>query len=475
MSDFAETIGRAPAASTSIDPQSFWSLAAFVDLASVGLAAAVAEVGYNALAHGWLSIGFGGMRLAVVVAAVFVIGNVVRRRYALSDYLDHYGHARRAAGAWNVAFMSAALLGFLDRGHGDVSRGAYLTFYIVGLAFVMATRAGLATWTRWKSRMGLAVVARAILIGTRADVESPARRSELREAGLSLERAVTLSDDPEERAAELAEAVKLARRQRVAQVVVAAPICRGDLIEACLAAFLKSPIEVRLKLSPSSRQNHLAAERLSAAIGDISLRRPASLSEADRFIKRLSDIVLGAAALIAFAPVMIGVAIAIKFDSPGPVFFVQTRRGYNKQLFRIVKFRTMTAIENRRTVTQAKARDCRVTRMGRWMRRYNVDELPQLFNVLRGNMSLVGPRPHAIPHDRQFAREIDFYVRRNNMLPGMTGWAQVNGHRGAIESPEHIERRVAHDLHYIDNWSLALDLWILVMTLFSRNAYRNAF
>jgi exopolysaccharide biosynthesis polyprenyl glycosylphosphotransferase len=242
-----------------------------------------------------------------------------------------------------------------------------------------------------------------------------------------------------------------------------------------VAAFHESPVEVRLKLSPASPQSQFAAARLGAAIGSIGLNRAGqALTDADRVVKRACDLAVGAVALVLVAPLMAAVALAIKLDSPGPVFFVQTRRGYNKQLFRIIKFRTMTAIENGRRVAQAKARDCRVTRMGRWMRRYNVDELPQLINVLKGEMSLVGPRPHAIPHDRQFAREVPFYTRRTTVMPGMTGWAQVNGHRGAIDTFEHIERRVEHDLHYIDNWSPLFDLWIMAMTLFSRNAYRNA-
>ena len=479
MSPFSQTLSGAPARvapPARLETATFVSIAAFADLAAVGLAAGAAQVGFNVVAHGWFALGAGGLKLAGVVALAFVVSNMARQRYALRDYLNLDGHARRAASGWNLAFMVATLLGFLDRGHGDVSRGAYVTFYVVGLLFVMAARAGLATWARHVAREGGVEVARALIVGARADVEAPARREEMRDAGLSLVRGFALSDEPGLRAAQLADAVKFARRNAIGEVIVAAPIGRGDLIEACVAAFLETPVEVRLKLSPASPNSQLAAARLGAAIGGIGLRRAAhSLTDADRFVKRGVDIVVGAVALVLLAPLMAGVAVAIKFDSPGPVFFVQTRRGYNKKLFRIVKFRTMTAIENGRRVTQAKARDCRVTRMGRWMRRYNVDELPQLFNVLRGQMSLIGPRPHAIPHDRQFAREVPFFTRRTTVLPGMTGWAQVNGHRGAIDSFEHIERRVEHDLHYIDNWSLLLDLWILSMTLFSRNAYRNAF
>ena len=252
--------------------------------------------------------------------------------------------------------MGAALLGFLDRAHEDVSRGAYIAFYGVGLALVIAARAGMTTWARAVARAGAAAVARAILVGARADVEAPARRAEMREAGLTLERVLALSDDPAERARQLADAVKFARRQGVREVVVAAPIGRGDIIEACLAAFLESPVAVRLKLSPSSVHSKVAAERLAAAVGDIGLRSSAyAFTDANRRIKRICDMVIGTVALIVFAPLMAAVAVAIKIDSRGPVFFVQTRHGYNKKLFRIVKFRTMTTIENRRNVAQAKA------------------------------------------------------------------------------------------------------------------------
>ena len=122
---------------------------------------------------------------------------------------------------------------------------------------------------------------------------------------------------------------------------------------------------------------------------------------------------------------------------------------------------------------QATAGDPRVTRVGRFIRRYNIDELPQLINVLRGEMSLVGPRPHALAHDQLFERTIALYARRHNVKPGITGWAQVNGLRGEIDSPEKIRQRVEHDLYYIDNWSLIFDMWIIFLTVFSRKAYRK--
>jgi exopolysaccharide biosynthesis polyprenyl glycosylphosphotransferase len=174
------------------------------------------------------------------------------------------------------------------------------------------------------------------------------------------------------------------------------------------------------------------------------------------------------------SPVFIVIAILIKLDSPGPVFFRQRRYGFNQQPFQIFKFRSMSTMDDGRIIEQVKPGDPRVTKIGRFMRRWNFDELPQLLNVLRGDMSLVGPRPHAVAHDQHFERSIALYARRHNVKPGITGWAQVNGFRGETSTQEQMRQRVEFDLYYIDYWSLLLDLRILFLTVFSSKAYRNA-
>jgi lipopolysaccharide/colanic/teichoic acid biosynthesis glycosyltransferase len=156
------------------------------------------------------------------------------------------------------------------------------------------------------------------------------------------------------------------------------------------------------------------------------------------------------------------------------VFFRQRRYGFNQQPFRIIKFRTMTTLDDGDVIRQACRNDGRITRIGGWLRRWNIDELPQLINVLRGDMSLVGPRPHALSHDREYEQRISLYARRHNVRPGITGWAQVNGLRGETDTDEKMRRRVDYDLYYIDNWSMLFDLKILLYTVFSRRAYRNA-
>ncbi|TYO60727.1 undecaprenyl-phosphate glucose phosphotransferase, partial [Bradyrhizobium hipponense] len=168
-------------------------------------------------------------------------------------------------------------------------------------------------------------------------------------------------------------------------------------------------------------------------------------------------------------------AAAIKLDSSGPVLFKQQRCGFNGRIFSIRKFRTMHVLENGPVIVQATLLDRRVTRVGRWLRRTSFDELPQLLNVLDGSMSLVGPRPHALAQDGEFDRLVRNYALRRRVKPGLTGWAQVHGCRGPTPTAVAIETRVQYDLWYIDNWSLRLDLVILLRTpievLRGRNAY----
>jgi undecaprenyl-phosphate galactose phosphotransferase/putative colanic acid biosynthesis UDP-glucose lipid carrier transferase len=187
------------------------------------------------------------------------------------------------------------------------------------------------------------------------------------------------------------------------------------------------------------------------------------------------DVALAAGALIFFLPIMALTAIAIKLDSPGPIIFRQNRNGFNGQQFVIFKFRTMTVQENGNAVLQATREDPRVTSIGRLLRSASIDELPQLFNVLRGDMSLIGPRPHALVHDSYFETVLSDYAFRHHVKPGITGWAQCNGARGATPSIEHISERVKLDLWYINNWSLWLDIQILIKTCFEVLRKRNAY
>jgi putative colanic acid biosynthesis UDP-glucose lipid carrier transferase len=180
--------------------------------------------------------------------------------------------------------------------------------------------------------------------------------------------------------------------------------------------------------------------------------------------KRFSDIVFSALLILLLWPVMLAIASVVKLSSPGPVIFKQRRHGLHGERIRVYKFRTMTVCEDRDQVTQARRDDPRVTKFGSFLRRTSLDELPQLFNVLFGSMSLVGPRPHAVTHNEEYRKLIDGYMLRHKVRPGITGWAQVNGFRGETETLDKMKRRVEFDLHYLRNWSLALDITILLRT-----------
>jgi Undecaprenyl-phosphate glucose phosphotransferase len=249
-----------------------------------------------------------------------------------------------------------------------------------------------------------------------------------------------------------------------------------DVPSALALASALSDLPVDVHVVPAGSIDLMAVSRITQ-FGDMMTMRifQSPLTPFNRAIKRAFDVAAAIAGLILASPVFIIAPLAIKLDSRGPVFFRQTRHGYNNEPIRVLKFRSMTVMEEGDNFRQVTRHDPRVTRLGRLLRHTNIDELPQLFNVLAGDMSLVGPRPHPTALNEAFAELISSFYRRHNVKPGITGWAQVNGYRGDTDSLEKMQRRLEHDLHYIDNWSLLLDLKIMVMTLFSRKVYWNAY
>jgi exopolysaccharide biosynthesis polyprenyl glycosylphosphotransferase len=217
----------------------------------------------------------------------------------------------------------------------------------------------------------------------------------------------------------------------------------------------------------------MTSRQFGSLVGVEFQRAPLSLSE--RVVKRLLDIVLGVSAIVLLMPMIVIIAIAIKLDSPGDALFRQTRRGFNSRKFKIFKFRTMTDLEDDTTIRQAVRGDRRVTGIGAWLRRTSIDELPQLFNVVKGDMSLVGPRPHAAAHDDYYAEQISHYALRHHMKPGITGWAQIRGYRGETPTVQSMKERVEHDIWYIDNWSVTLDGQIILLTALEVIRGRNAY
>ncbi len=192
-------------------------------------------------------------------------------------------------------------------------------------------------------------------------------------------------------------------------------------------------------------------------------------------VKRGTDVVFTSLILATAAPFMLFIATLIRLTSSGPVVFRQRRYGLDGEEITVYKFRTMTVSEDGSTIVQARPDDPRITRVGRFLRRYSLDELPQLINVLQGRMSLVGPRPHAVAHNEEYRRLISGYMRRHKVLPGITGLAQVNGFRGATANVEDMQARVNYDLDYLRRWSPILDLEILYRTVVTVLRHRNAY
>ena len=278
--------------------------------------------------------------------------------------------------------------------------------------------------------------------------------------------------------ADFAQLEKLIAAGVIDQVLLAAPARSGAVLEPSLHALRHLPVDVSWAPEPPDLRLPVLGV---AHIGDVPLvrlvQRP--LDGRRYILKSLEDQLLAAAILVFAAPAMLIIALAVRLDSPGPVFFRQQRRGFSQEAIGLLKFRTMYVEQcdaaDAGVVRQASEGDPRVTRLGRILRRTSLDELPQLLNVLRGEMSLVGPRPHAIAHDQYYADLIDDYLGRHRVKPGMTGWAQVNGYRGETRTVEQMRRRIELDLQYIDAWSLWLDVRILARTLLVGFRHPNAY
>jgi putative colanic acid biosysnthesis UDP-glucose lipid carrier transferase len=270
--------------------------------------------------------------------------------------------------------------------------------------------------------------------------------------------------------------VQEARSGAIDDVVIALPWSEDERVMAIVSKLRELPVNVYLasdligfRTEFRSPPGHFGALPVVQLVG-----RP--MSGWDSVIKSLEDYVLTSILVVASAPLLLAIAVAIKLDSRGPVLFRQKRLGFNNQVIDVYKFRSMHADAGAAARTrQASRHDPRITRIGGFLRRWSLDELPQLFNVLNGTMSLVGPRPHALDHNEDFARQIRGYFARHRVKPGITGLAQVCGYRGQTDTQEKLEGRVRNDIFYVDNWSLSFDVQILLRTvvicLVGKNAY----
>ena len=411
-------------------------------------------------------------QMGLFVAALFVLGNIARNHYSVLNYFS-FGDAIRAGPTlWNVAFVGAMAIAFLTKTSSDFSRATALMFYPVGFGLMAGARYALVAQIRRSAQAGRVPARRVFLVGYETEIATFSERFQIWSNGMRIVTSAVLRG-PEHLEEDLALAAASARMLRPDDVFIFVPWSDTSAIDACVTAFLRVP--AALHLGPERVLDRFADAKISkfGSIASLNLSGSA-LTVIEIMLKRVFDLLTGSAVLIAAAPLMLLLAIAIKLDSPGPVFFLQRRYGFNQEPFRIVKFRSMRPQQNGRIVEQARVGDPRVTRLGAFMRRFNLDELPQIFNVLRGEMSLVGPRPHALAHDQLFENGIALYARRHNVRPGITGWAQVNGFRGETATPDAIHGRIEHDLWYIDNWSFLLDFRIIYLTAVSPKAYRNA-
>jgi Undecaprenyl-phosphate glucose phosphotransferase len=331
-------------------------------------------------------------------------------------------------------------------------------------------------------RNGMISAQRIFLFGTGSHVEDFVTRYRPRMFGVNIVGCRFLTPMPPDARpearrqaldADLTAAVASARELRPDAIYVVMPWSDRDTINHCAETLLSAPSEIHLGAEEIlDRFDHVQISKIGKMSSLQLTRLP--LSRVELLEKRALDLVVASLALLLLTPMLIGAAVLIKLDSAGPVFFLQRRFGFNQNTFGIIKFRTMHAIEDGPVVKQATKGDPRITRVGAFLRRWNIDELPQLFNVIKGDMSLVGPRPHALSHDREYEQRIALYARRHKVKPGITGWAQIHGFRGETDTDDKMRNRVEYDLHYIDNWSLLLDLQILVQTVISPRSYRNA-
>jgi Undecaprenyl-phosphate glucose phosphotransferase len=442
-------------------------LAEFIAVVSAAISASVF---YHYTALGALPLAWQYVPAALYIACLILAVSLGFRHYnALQSQarLTFLWNGLAAVALAFSLFLSTMYLLKIAEGY---SRGSFLVQIVaVGLA-VLVVRAMAHTWIQSMIAASRMEAGRVVLIGNYRDCAQFAER--LR--GTGIQSVASLSLPLSHANAIVRRLVESCRAIHPDDIVIL--MGQDRLAETPELVRSLSELPVRVHIVPLDAVNLLATARL-ADLGNVltfEVSRP-PLSLFDRVIKRIFDIVVSTLGLIALSPLYLSVAIAIKLDSRGPVFFRQTRHGYNNTRIRVFKFRTMTIMEDGPSVIQASRNDPRVTRVGRILRRTNIDELPQLFNVLTGTMSVVGPRPHATAHNDTFAEKIAPFSRRHSMKPGMTGWAQVNGARGSTDTLSKMQRRVEYDLYYIDNWSFILDVKIVLMTLFSKKGYIDAY
>jgi Undecaprenyl-phosphate glucose phosphotransferase len=423
--------------------------------------------------------------IAIITGAVLAanIAFNAARTHRIPAYRTLALQAGRVLAAWSVVFTLIAVGIFLFKASDHVSRVWLVSWYATGAITLVAFRSSLRLLVQQWTRDGK-LKRRTVIVGGGHDAE--ALIDAIREGASQDIRLYGLFDDrnddrsPESVAdvpklGRVGDLIEFARQTRVDLVIVSMPLSAEKRVLEMLKQLWVLPVDIRLsahmsKLRFTSKAYSYVGEVPVFDIAD----RP--ISDWNLVFKWMFDKIVALAAIIVLSPVMIATAIAIKLESNGPVIFRQKRHGFNNELIEVYKFRSMyvdrTDANAARLVTKD---DPRVTRVGRFIRKTSIDELPQFFNVLKGELSVVGPRPHALQakaDNKLYYEAVDGYFARHKVKPGVTGWAQINGWRGETDTVDKIMQRVHHDLYYIENWSIMLDLYILVMTpvsLIARN------
>ncbi len=393
----------------------------------------------------------------------------------------------RLAGGWTFVFLIALAAIFFFKLQDIFSRVWLITWYVGGLTLLLLFRGIVSGMVHYLTRIG-SLDRRTVIVGGGTAAEQvlkdlmAQKRTDLRICGFFDDRIDDRSPDvicgfP--KLGTVDDLVEFARHTRLDLVIFALPITAEQRLLQMLRKLWVLPIDIRL----AAHTNKLRFRpRSYSYIGNVPVLdvfdKP--IADWDVVVKICFDKLFGTLALVLLSPIMAAVALAVKLDSPGPVLFKQRRYGFNNELIEIYKFRSMYVDQLDHGAKKLVTRDDpRVTRVGRFIRKTSLDELPQLLNVvIKGNLSLVGPRPHAITAraaDHLYDEVVDGYFARHRVRPGITGWAQIHGWRGETDTPEKIQRRVEHDLYYIENWSILLDLYIIAVTPFALAKSENAY
>ncbi|HYC24454.1 MAG TPA: undecaprenyl-phosphate glucose phosphotransferase [Roseiarcus sp.] len=413
------------------------------------------------------------------VAMLSVIAFQMLRTYHPTAFRQPLRQVFRLAGGWACVFLLVFAVIFFLKLDGVISRVWVAGWFLLGLLAIAIERAMLSRIVFTLIRSGrldrrTVVVGGGEFGGDLLRALRAAQTAELHVLGVFDDRNDDRTPETIEGFPKLGtvdDLVDFARTTRIDLVIFAMPITAESRILEMLRKLCVLPTDIRL----AAHANRLRFRpRSYSYVGQVPvldiLDKP--IADWDVVIKLAFDKIVGSLALIALSPVLLATALAVKLESPGPALFRQKRYGFNNELIEIFKFRSMYADQTDATATRLVTRDDpRVTRVGRFIRRTSLDELPQLLNVVwKGNLSLVGPRPHAVhakAADRKYDEVVDGYFSRHRVRPGITGWAQINGWRGETDTPEKIQQRVEHDLYYIENWSIFLDMYILAVTPYS--------